>query len=63
LPSKDSLINQWTYYGNKGPNAGSEKLIINFYLDKINFPISLKDVELIVKAVYIPGITSNVPVK
>jgi hypothetical protein len=55
LPSPDSLINQWTYSGNKNPPVGNERLHINFWLYGGKPPANRQDAELIISAVYVPN--------
>lgn len=56
-PSADSLIQQWTYKGNKNPPAGAERLHINFWLLDGLAPVNQKEAELIIESVTISQAT------
>jgi hypothetical protein len=58
LPSTDSLIKEWNYYGNYIPPVGNERLHINFWLFGGHVPTNQQDAELVIKAVFVPSANS-----
>jgi len=61
LPAVDSLIQQWNYNGSYNPPAGNERLHINFWLFQGHVPVNQQEAELVIKSVFVPSVTANVP--
>ena len=55
LPSASYLINEWNYTGSQIPNAGNERLHLNFWLFQGQTPTNQQDAELIIKRVFYPS--------